>query len=341
MKLSTDLYVYLCNLSDKIIKRKEAIAGDYLRFSESLTDLTKHSSLTYAIDTSEVRSLDEGLKKAAQHVNSSHKLMLSEADAWNQGLLEDLKTVRDALVSVRELFDRRDRYAKDNIPQLEKRIMSNVQKLAAVKAKGEAAKPGEAEKVENAIATVCIGHPPHPGYRYGILIFSFPWPGQAIHRGAACAGCLHPRMHPRRAAVLPPLAVPGFALAPGLGIPTGQVVGEGCGQLELVGGCGGTHAIGRLAGAQCASGKGSDAYCWRYADADVVLRRCWGRQWLVDGIISLVHWTRFLLVVCILCDSALSLAVSWEMAGHVRYTRVCARPGTGIEVGSHSRHGMW
>jgi sorting nexin-8 len=62
------------------------------------------------------------------------------------------------MVALRDLFDRKDRLARDNIPQLEKRIMSNENKLSGIKAKGEAAKPGEAEKVETAIVNVSDRH---------------------------------------------------------------------------------------------------------------------------------------------------------------------------------------
>ena len=82
-------------------------------------------------------------------------LLISDESA---GVLEDLKSVRDGMVALRDLFDRKDRLARDNIPQLEKRIMSNENKLSGIKAKGEAAKPGEAEKVETAIVNVSDRH---------------------------------------------------------------------------------------------------------------------------------------------------------------------------------------
>lgn len=49
------------------------------------------------------------------------------------------------------MFDRRDRYAKDNIPALEERIRKNEIKLQNIQAKADLAKPGEADKVANAI----------------------------------------------------------------------------------------------------------------------------------------------------------------------------------------------
>ncbi|KAI7234486.1 sorting nexin Mvp1 [Hortaea werneckii] len=151
VRRSADLYINLCNLTERLCKRKEAIAGEYGRFKMNLQSITETSADTYAIDTNDVPLLNEGINGTAKHVGTSQNLLDDESRAWDEGLLEDLKYMRDALVSMRDMFDRRDRYAKDNIPQLEKRIQTNEQKLQGIKAKGDTAKLGEAEKVENAI----------------------------------------------------------------------------------------------------------------------------------------------------------------------------------------------
>jgi sorting nexin-8 len=154
VRRSADLYINLCTLVERLVKRKEAIASEYGRFNLNLTALTEVSNDTYAIDANDVPLLNEGIKGTAKHLVISQSLHDDESRAWDEGLLEDLKTMRDGLVSMRDMFDRRDRLSKDNIPQLEKRIQSNEQKLQGIKAKGDAAKPGEAEKVENAIINV-------------------------------------------------------------------------------------------------------------------------------------------------------------------------------------------
>lgn len=120
----------------------------------NLNSITESTNDTFAIDSSDVPQLNEGIKGTAKHIATSQSLLEDESRAWDQGVLEDLKTMRDTFVSMRDLFDRRDRYARDNIPQLEKRIQQNEQKLQNIRAKGDAAKPGEAEKVENAITGV-------------------------------------------------------------------------------------------------------------------------------------------------------------------------------------------
>ena len=155
IRRSAEIYIYLCNLMDRLTKRHEGLAADQLRLSLSLEALTDASQDTYATDTNDVPLLNEGLHATAKHLSNSQSLLEDEARAWDQGVLEDLKRQRDSLVSMREMFDRRDRYDKDNIPQLERRIQSNEAKLVAIRAKPEGlVKPGEIEKVTEAIMKV-------------------------------------------------------------------------------------------------------------------------------------------------------------------------------------------
>lgn len=140
---------------DRLSKRNEGLAADQLRLSLSLQSLTDASADTYSTDTNDVPLLNEGLQATAKHLSNSQSLLEDEAKAWDQGVLEDLKRQRDALVSMREMFDRRDRYDKDNIPHLERRIANNENKLVAIRAKPEGlVKPGEIEKVVEAIIKV-------------------------------------------------------------------------------------------------------------------------------------------------------------------------------------------
>jgi sorting nexin-8 len=140
---------------DRLSKRNEGLAADHLRLSLSLQSLTDASQETYASDTNDVPLLNEGLHATAKHLSNSQSLLEDEARAWDQGVLEDLKRQRDTLVSMRDMFDRRDRYDKDNIPYLERRIQNNETKLVAIRAKPEGlVKPGEVEKVTDAIIKV-------------------------------------------------------------------------------------------------------------------------------------------------------------------------------------------
>lgn len=152
VRRSTESYINLCNMMERLTRRNEGMAAEYHRFSTALSSLTETSQETYAIDTNDVPLLNEGINSTARHLDQSKQLLEDEARGWEEGVLEDFKRQRDTLVSVRDMFDRRDRLAKDNIPQLEKRIASNETKLQNIRNKSaEQIKPGEAEKVEDAI----------------------------------------------------------------------------------------------------------------------------------------------------------------------------------------------
>ncbi|PYI04376.1 sorting nexin Mvp1 [Aspergillus sclerotiicarbonarius CBS 121057] len=150
VKRSAEVYINLCTLLERLAKRNEGLAADHLRFSLALQSLTEMTRDTYAFDTNDVPLLNEGIKATARHLSASQSLLEDEARAWEEGMLEDLKRQRDCLVGVREMFDRRDRYARNNIPQLERRIENNERKLQELRAR-EVVKPGEIEKVEESI----------------------------------------------------------------------------------------------------------------------------------------------------------------------------------------------
>lgn len=155
VRRSAEIYINLCNLLERLTKRNEGIAAEYLRFSLALQTLTEVSAETYAVDTNDVPLLNEGMNATARALGNGKALLEDEAKAWDEGVLEDLKRVRDGLVSVRDMFERRDRFDKDNIPQLEKRIASNENKLATLRGKPEGmVKVGEIERVEDNILRV-------------------------------------------------------------------------------------------------------------------------------------------------------------------------------------------
>lgn len=157
IRRSAELYINVCSIMDRLVKRSEGVAADHARIALSLTSMTEATADTYATDTNEVPLLNDGLVAMSKYLRTSQTLMEDEARAWDEGVLEDLKKQRDALVSVRDLFDRRERLDKDNIPYLERRIQNNETKLANLRAKPEGmVKPGEIERVVEAIIKVCL-----------------------------------------------------------------------------------------------------------------------------------------------------------------------------------------
>ena len=137
---------------ERLVKRNEGLATDSAKFAQAVSNLTESSDDTYCIDPNDVPLLNEGIKSTAKHVATTQTLLEDEARAWDNGVLEDLKSIRDNFVSMRDMFDRRDRFAKDNIPQLERRIEGSENKLQQLRQKPPGAvKPGEIEKVESSI----------------------------------------------------------------------------------------------------------------------------------------------------------------------------------------------
>ncbi|KIX04288.1 uncharacterized protein Z518_05155 [Rhinocladiella mackenziei CBS 650.93] len=152
VKRSAEIYINLCVLLERLVKRNEGLAADNAKFSLALSHLTDSSNDTYAIDPNDVPLLNEGIISTAKHLATSQTLLEDEAKAWDVGVLEDFKVIRDHFVSMRDMFDRRDRYARDNIPQLEKRIEASENKLQQLRQKPPGqVKPGEMEKVESSI----------------------------------------------------------------------------------------------------------------------------------------------------------------------------------------------
>ncbi|KFG80895.1 Sorting nexin mvp-1 [Metarhizium anisopliae] len=152
VRRSAELYINVCNIMDRLVKRTEGVAADHARVAMSLTSLTETSADTYATDTNEIPLLNDGLVAMSKHLRTCQTLLEDESRGWDEGVLEDLKRQRDSLVSVRELFDRREKLDRDNIPYLERRIQANETKLAGLRAKPEGmVKPGEIEKVAEAI----------------------------------------------------------------------------------------------------------------------------------------------------------------------------------------------
>ena len=144
---------------DRLVKRTEGVAADHGRIALSLASLTEASADTYATDTNEVPLLNDGLVALSKHLRTGQGLLEDESRAWDAGVLEDLKRQRDGLVSVRDMFERRDRLDRDNIAQLERRIEANEGRLAQLRTR-EGVKPGEIEKVAESIIKVSPLVPP-------------------------------------------------------------------------------------------------------------------------------------------------------------------------------------
>jgi sorting nexin-8 len=187
VRRSAESYINLCNMMERLTRRNEGMAAEYHRFSTALASLTETSQETYAVDTNDVPLLNEGLNSTARHLDQSKQLLEDEARGWEQGVLEDFKRQRDTLVSVRDMFDRRDKYARDNIPALEKRIANNETKLQNIRNKSaEQVKPGEAALRDVCHSSETLANAVHN--RTKNLSFS-NMPGESSSRNVSGTSC--------------------------------------------------------------------------------------------------------------------------------------------------------
>lgn len=180
LKKSAEIYINLCITVDRLVKRTEGIAADHAKLAQQLNSLTGATHATYSIDdtvcpkakTFEINNnkapkppINVSLGETAKYSDLHIGLLKDEAGAWDEGVLEDLKAHRDALVSMRDMFERRDQYERDTvgkIPNSEKRIKKNEEKLAALRDKPEGmVKPGEEDKIKQAIHKVRLTQSVH------------------------------------------------------------------------------------------------------------------------------------------------------------------------------------
>jgi len=135
---------------ERLAKRQEGIAGDLLRYSFTLESLVEVNTQAYCIDNSDTPRVNDGMKAIAKHLNNAQSLYEDEAREWDTGFLEELRRFRDNVVALRDAFDRRDRLAADNVPQLERRILANEKKLSLLRVRPDS-KPQDIEKVQQSI----------------------------------------------------------------------------------------------------------------------------------------------------------------------------------------------
>lgn len=214
---------------DRLVKRTEGIAADHSRIAMSLTSLTETSNDTYATDTNEIPLLNDGLTAMSKHLRTYQSLLEDESRGWDEGVLEDLKRQRDSLVGVREMFERREKLDKDNIPYLERRIQTNETKLAGLRSKPDGlVKPGEIDKVAEAIIKVRDFGTLGATERFLRCAKRFNPLGQRIHCSTAQPIHLCQGMYPQRAVYFPEHAVPRQPVESRLGRRASQVCGDAC-----------------------------------------------------------------------------------------------------------------
>ncbi|KAF9974996.1 sorting nexin [Actinomortierella ambigua] len=156
---SIEYYRNMVNLMDRIQKRTEANSSDYMRFNLALNALSDCEKQCHAQDCYNCAQLSQGYTKIARHMGTNSAILDDEARTLQLHMVEELKRHRDLLVSVKELFQRRDLSREGALTEmLKKRIATNEAKLKAVRANAAAAAQAQAQAQAQGQAKPANGH---------------------------------------------------------------------------------------------------------------------------------------------------------------------------------------
>ncbi|KAG0301136.1 sorting nexin [Linnemannia gamsii] len=127
---SVEYYRSMVHVMDRVQKRTEANAGDYMRFSLALNALADCEKHCHVEECYSCGQLSQGYGKIGSHMGQASSVLEVQARATQRGIVEDLKRHRDLLVSVMELLQRRERAREGGLVEmLKKRITNQEQKL--------------------------------------------------------------------------------------------------------------------------------------------------------------------------------------------------------------------
>ncbi|CAG8798043.1 6064_t:CDS:2, partial [Gigaspora rosea] len=126
---TVDHYRNMCNIMDRIARRQEGMATDYMRYHLALNSLIEKEKGCYIEDCHNCSQVVQGLEHVSSHFHTTSTIMENASAATLESALENLKRQRDLLVSFRETFERKDRLAADTIDSLDARIKSQRDRL--------------------------------------------------------------------------------------------------------------------------------------------------------------------------------------------------------------------
>ncbi|KAG0204636.1 sorting nexin [Mortierella sp. GBA30] len=139
---SIEYYRSMVHVMDRVQKRTEATAADFMRFSLALNALADSEKQCHVEDCYNCGQLSQGYGKIGSHMSQTSSVLEEQGRAMQRGVVEDLKRRRDLLVSVKELLERQDRdRARGEVwaKMLQKRNATNEAKLKSLQASAAAA----------------------------------------------------------------------------------------------------------------------------------------------------------------------------------------------------------
>ncbi|KAF9924536.1 Sorting nexin mvp1 [Linnemannia zychae] len=142
---SIEYYRSMVHGMDRVQKRTEANASDYMRFSLALNALADCEKQCHVEECYSCGQLSQGYGKIGSHMGQASNVLESQAQMIQRGIVEDLKRHRDLLVSVMELLQRRELSREGGLVEmLKKRIASQEQKLTHLRTTAAATAAGAA-----------------------------------------------------------------------------------------------------------------------------------------------------------------------------------------------------
>jgi len=131
--LAIEHYKNLCLIMERLVKRNEGAANDYIRYSMTLSALAENEKVCHEQECVNCPQIARGFESISTHMQTASSIMENQYSVSNDGVMESLKRQRDLLVSMKELFERRDRFDGNQIDMLQKRKASNQAKLNNVR----------------------------------------------------------------------------------------------------------------------------------------------------------------------------------------------------------------
>ncbi|KJA28004.1 hypothetical protein HYPSUDRAFT_34271 [Hypholoma sublateritium FD-334 SS-4] len=142
----------ICILAERIIKRREAAAGDLARLTNTLRAVIEVTEACWRGDDCELSNgVRAGLGQVAAHSQRHSEIAEIRSRSLQDTTLESLKAQRDLYLATRDLFIRHDRLSIDQVERLKKRIETTSVKLDGIRA---AQKENWQEQVENLTAMI-------------------------------------------------------------------------------------------------------------------------------------------------------------------------------------------
>ncbi|KAG2172932.1 hypothetical protein INT44_004673 [Umbelopsis vinacea] len=127
--ISIEHYKNMCFTVERMIKRTEAQVVDFARYGSSVRSLVEVTQACHQPDCEQCAQVAQGCEAVSTHIMKASTILEDKSVAATNGILENLKRHRDLLVSFKELLDRKEKLAVNQIDALNKRIATNQTKV--------------------------------------------------------------------------------------------------------------------------------------------------------------------------------------------------------------------